>query len=164
MRTGRRQPGPRLGLGRHLLRHAARCRSGVAGWRMRPWPKQSLSECVTAISPAFQHLSHAGRIAGFCSCPSSPAGAAIRASGRRLQRRRPIAQRHRLIRLNSAARGVTEAVTCSRELYCRWRHARRTRLPHTLVGLTRIKCAGTPSIHGSSPASMNGALSASVSR
>jgi hypothetical protein len=27
-----------------------------------------------------------------------------------------------------------------------------------------MKCAGTPSIHGSSPASMNGARSASVSR
>jgi hypothetical protein len=55
-RTGRTQPGPRLGPGRHPLRHAARCRSGVAGWRMRPWAKQSLSECATGISPAFQQL------------------------------------------------------------------------------------------------------------
>jgi hypothetical protein len=37
-------------------------------------------------------------------------------------------------------------------------------LPQILVGFTRMKCAGTPSIHGSSPASMNGARSASVSR
>ena len=43
-------------------------------------------------------------------------------------------------------------------------HARRTRLPHRLVGVTRMKCAGTPSIHGSSPAPVCGARSASVSR
>ena len=43
-------------------------------------------------------------------------------------------------------------------------NARRVRLPQMLVGLTRMKCAGTPSTHGSSPASMNGARSASVSR
>jgi hypothetical protein len=44
------------------------------------------------------------------------------------------------------------------------RHARRARFPHMLVGFTRMKCAGIPSIHGSSPASTNGARSASVSR
>jgi hypothetical protein len=43
-------------------------------------------------------------------------------------------------------------------------YGRRTRLPHVLVGVTRMKCAGTPSIHGSSPAPMSGARSASVSR
>jgi hypothetical protein len=48
--------------------------------------------------------------------------------------------------------------------YRLWRHARWVRLPKILVGFTRMKCAGTPSIHGSSPASMNGARSASVSR
>jgi len=48
--------------------------------------------------------------------------------------------------------------------HCRWHHARRMRLPHVLVGFTRMKCAGTPSIHGSSPAPMTGARSASVSR
>ena len=37
-------------------------------------------------------------------------------------------------------------------------------LPQIVVGTTRMKCAGTPSIHGSSPASMNGARSDSVSR
>jgi hypothetical protein len=31
MRTGRRQPGPWPGPGRHPLRHEARCRSAVAG-------------------------------------------------------------------------------------------------------------------------------------
>jgi len=50
------------------------------------------------------------------------------------------------------------------EAACRWHHPRMTRLPHVLVGVTRMKCAGTPSIHGSSPASMTGARSASVSR
>ena len=53
---------------------------------------------------------------------------------------------------------------CSYESHCRWCQARRTRLPHVLVGVTRMKCAGTPSIHGSSPAPMTGARSASVSR
>ena len=44
------------------------------------------------------------------------------------------------------------------ESHCRWRHARRPRRPKKWVGVTRMKCAGTPSIHGSSPALMNGAL------
>jgi hypothetical protein len=57
-----------------------------------------------------------------------------------------------------------DAQPCSYESHCRWHHARRTRLPHKLVGFTRMKCAGTPSIHGSSPAPMIGARSASVSR
>jgi 3-hydroxyisobutyrate dehydrogenase len=43
-------------------------------------------------------------------------------------------------------------------------HARRVRLPQMLTGFTRMKCAGTPAIHGSSPASMNGTRSASESR
>ncbi|MCW2891972.1 MAG: Protein export cytoplasm protein SecA ATPase helicase [Actinomycetia bacterium] len=50
------------------------------------------------------------------------------------------------------------------ESHCRWHHARMMRLPHVLVGFTRMKCAGTPAIHGSSPAPMIGARSASVSR
>jgi hypothetical protein len=57
-----------------------------------------------------------------------------------------------------------DAQSCSYESHCRWHHARRMRLPHVLVGFTRMKCAGTPSIHGSSPAPMIGARSASVSR
>ncbi len=51
-----------------------------------------------------------------------------------------------------------------RESHCRWHHARGVPLPQILVGFTRMKCAGTPSTHGSSPALMNGARSASVSR
>src|SRR5215469_1972501 len=43
-------------------------------------------------------------------------------------------------------------------------HAWRTRTPKIVVGLTRMKCAGMPSIHGMSPVPMNGARSASVSR
>jgi hypothetical protein len=43
-------------------------------------------------------------------------------------------------------------------------HAGRIRLPQIVVGFTRMKCGGIPSIHGSSPASKNGACSASVSR
>ena len=43
-------------------------------------------------------------------------------------------------------------------------HARRVRLPQMLTGLTRMKCAGTPATHGSSPASMSGTRSASASR
>ena len=60
--------------------------------------------------------------------------------------------------------GTPDAQSCSYELHRRWHHARRMRLPHVLVGFTRMKCAGTPSIHGSSPAPMTGARSASVSR
>ena len=43
-------------------------------------------------------------------------------------------------------------------------HAGRMRLPQILVGFTRMKCAGIPLIHGSSPALMNDSCSASVSR
>jgi hypothetical protein len=43
-------------------------------------------------------------------------------------------------------------------------HALRVRLPQILTGVTRMKCAGTVSIHGSSPASLNGTRSASASR
>ena len=43
-------------------------------------------------------------------------------------------------------------------------HARRVRLPQMLTGFTRMKCAGTPAIHGSSSASMKGTRSASASR
>ena len=43
-------------------------------------------------------------------------------------------------------------------------HARRVRLPQMLTGFTRMKCAGTPATHGSSPASMKGTRSASASR
>jgi len=56
------------------------------------------------------------------------------------------------------------ALLGSRESYCRWDHAWRTRFPQMVVGFTRMKCAGTPSIHGSSPTPVNGARSASVSR
>jgi hypothetical protein len=59
---------------------------------------------------------------------------------------------------------TSDAQPCSYDSHCRWHHARTTRLPHVLVGFTRMKCAGTPSIHGSSPAPMIGARSASVSR
>ena len=57
-----------------------------------------------------------------------------------------------------------DAQPCSCGSHCPWHHAGMTRLPHKLVGVTRMKCAGTPSIHGSSPASIIGARSASVSR
>jgi hypothetical protein len=45
-----------------------------------------------------------------------------------------------------------------------FRYAGRMRLPRTLVGVIRMKCAGTPTTHGSSPVPTNGARSASVSR
>ena len=57
-----------------------------------------------------------------------------------------------------------DAQPCSYESHCRWHHAWMMRLPHVLVGFTRMKCAGTPSIHGSSPAPTIDARSASVSR
>ena len=65
-----------------------------------------------------------------------------------------------------AARRTTGAGTAlpGRQGVRHWHHGRRVRLPQILVGLTRMKCAGTPSTHGSRPASMNGVRSASASR
>jgi hypothetical protein len=55
--------------------------------------------------------------------------------------------------------------TCQAGIWATVRsYAWRVRLPQIWAGFTRMKCAGTPSTHGSSPASINGARSASVSR
>jgi len=45
----------------------------------------------------------------------------------------------------------------------RWCQEGRARPPQMWVGVTRMKCAGISSSHGSSPAPANGARSASVS-
>jgi hypothetical protein len=150
-RTGRAVPARRRQSGRPRCPRRARCHRAAA-WPCRaPYPGLGYNSSVRTRSrsagsppnrPSINHRCQ--RSAAWAIpviLPRSPASALVK--------------RH----FGPAAAQRTAA---DGTLPCH--HSRRTRLPHSVVGVTRMKCAGTPSIHGSSPAPLIAARSASVSR